>query len=110
MTGFAETFQLVLAWITLPFALRFVWRFAHPSERWYKTMFGWSLMTLAVAVVLQMIQAILFRLFGADYWGRPVILIVAASLTFVAMVLRDHVLGKAQRDDRARARAHTEHL
>lgn len=110
MTAFAETYQLIAYAITLPFAVGFVLRFARPSERWWRSMFGVSLMTLAIAVVLVCVQTILFRLFGPDYPGRWCILIVTATLTLVAMILRYRVLGKAQREDRAHPPTPTQHL
>lgn len=103
----AESVQLVICLCALVPTVDFVVRFGRPSERWWRHRFGWSLMLLAVAVLLMLAQTILFRLYGPDYWGRDVVLISASSMVFVAMLLRDLELRSLQRQDRRRARNHT---
>lgn len=93
----AERIQLAFAIATLPWALGFIWQYA--KDPWFKTWFGRSLMMIAVAVLLTSASAILFRLFGPDYWGRPVLLVASSALTFVAMCVRTLVLRWLQAHD-----------
>lgn len=102
----SEKISFVLALATLPIALLFIWRFAR--DLWYKTAFGVSLMLIAIAIVLSTVSSILFRLYGVDYWGRPVMIVTTWALTFVAMLTRTVVLIRAQNADK-KSRALTEH-
>lgn len=94
----AERIQLAFAIATLPWALGFIWEYS--KDPWYKTWFGRSLMMIAVAVLLASTSAILFRLFGPDYWGRPALLIGSSGLTFLAMLTRTLVLRWLQSQDK----------
>lgn len=102
----SEKVAFAFAVATLPVALVFIWRFAR--DLWYKTAFGVSLMMIAVAIVFATVSSILFRLYGYGYWGRPVLLVATASLTFTAMLTRTVVLIRAQNAEK-RSRALTEH-
>lgn len=94
-----EKIALVFAILTLPAALVFIWRYAR--DPWWRTMFGVSLMLIAVAVLLYSLASIAFRIWGPDYIGRPVLLPAASGMTFVAMTLRTVVLWRLQRADRS---------
>lgn len=97
-----EKIQLGFAVATLPVALYFIWLFA--KDRWAATWFGRSLMAIAVALALQTLSAILFRIYGPDYWSRPFLLPISAGLAFFAILSRTLVLKNAQmKDKRARA-------
>lgn len=93
-----ETISFVFAAATLPVALLFIWRYSR--DLWWRTPFGWSVMLIAVAVVLYSLSSILFRLFGPEYFGRPLLLPLSAAATFVAMLLRTLVLWQVQKYDR----------
>jgi hypothetical protein len=95
----AEKIQLAFAIATLPWALGFIWEYA--KDPWYKTWFGRSLMMIAVAVLLASASAIMFRLFGPDYWGRPALLVGSSALTFAAMSTRTLVLRWLQAHDKS---------
>ena len=92
-----EAIQLSFATATLPWALAFIWLFGR--DPWWRSWFGRSLMMIAVAVAATSLSGVLFRLFGPDYWGRPVILVAAAVLAFAAMVTRTFVLRDLQAAD-----------
>lgn len=94
-----ETLQGWIAFATLPVAAVFIGLFVRPSERWWVTGFGRSLMLLAVGVFAYALSVALFRAFG-DYPGRPALLLTAQSLVLVAMTIRTWVLWRAQRSDR----------
>lgn len=96
-----ETLQGWIAFVTLPVAAVFIVLFGRPSERWWVTGFGRSLMLLAVGVFAYALSVVLFRAFG-DYPGRPVLLLTAQSLVLVAMTIRTWVLWRAQRGERGR--------
>ena len=94
-----ETLQGWIAFVTLPVAAVFIVLFGRPSERWWVTGFGRSLMLLAVGVFAYALSVVLYRFFG-DYSGRPFVLLAAQSLVLVAMLMRTWVLWRAQRSDR----------
>lgn len=102
----SEQIAFVFLVATLPVALLFIWRFSR--DLWFKTPFGISLMMIAVAIVLATCSSILFRLYGPTYWGRPVMIVATAVLTFLAMLTRTVVLIRAQNAEK-RSRALTEH-
>lgn len=93
-----EQVQLTLFAATIPWAVYFVWIYAH--DLWFKTWFGRSLMMIAAAVALFSTSAVLFRLFGDSYPGRPVLIVASAALTFIAMVTRVIVIRALQRNDK----------
>lgn len=94
-----ETLQGWIAFATLPVAAGFIWLFGRPSERWWVTWFGRSLMLLAVGVFAYALSVVLYRSFG-DYPGRPALLLTAQTLVLLAMGIRTWVLWRAQRGDR----------
>lgn len=99
--AFAERYQLTIAIITLAPAIIFI--VLYGREKWWRSWFGISLMLMAVAILGACCSAILFRIFGADYLGRPYFLVFTSSLTFVAMTARTFVLAAAQMGDRRAA-------
>ncbi len=96
----AEQIQLGLAIATLPFAIAFTILFAKPSERWWRTTLGWSLMVLCWAVIAWTCSVILYRINGGPYLGRDYLIVGSSVLTFAAMVSRTWVLWSAQRHER----------
>lgn len=94
-----ETLQGWIAFATLPVAAGFIGLFGRPSERWWVTWFGRSLMLLAVGVFAYALSVVLYRSFG-DYPGRPALLLTAQTLVLLAMGIRTWVLWRAQRRDR----------
>lgn len=95
----AERIELAFAVATFPWALGFIWKYAR--DPWWRTWFGRSLMMIAVAVALTSLSATLYRLFGTDYWGRPVLLVAASVLTYCAMCVRTLVLRWLQASDQS---------
>lgn len=104
----ADDLQLWIAVPAIAVTIVFIGMFARPSERWWKTMFGTSLMLLAVAILIAETTVVLFRIYGPEYYGRDVLRVTAQCMTFVAMALRTWVLFSAQRHDR-RSRPHSRH-
>lgn len=98
---FGEVWSTVASALTLPAVVAFVALYAKPSERWWRSWFGWSLMLMAVAIGLSCLATVLFRIVGHPYPGRDVLLIVGSTVTLVAMVMRTGVLLRAQRRDRS---------
>ena len=94
-----ESAQTVIAFATLPVTAYFLFLFAKPSERWWATPFGRSLMLLAVGVFLYSSATVMWRLFG-DYPWRPFMLLGATGSAFVAMLIRTVVLHNAQKTER----------
>lgn len=72
----------------------------YSRDPWWRSLFGRSLMLLAVAVFLYGLSVVLFRFVGPDYFGRDALLVVAADATLAAMALRTWVLWVAQKRDR----------
>lgn len=94
-----EVIQTYAAWLTIPASLWFIWLYSKPSERWWQSWFGWSLMLMAAAVGLDALATVLFRTNGGPYPGRDVLLSIASVVALVAMVMRALVLRAAQRSD-----------
>lgn len=100
LTWGAERVQGNVAALTIPIAAWFCWLYMH--DPWWRSWFGRSLMALAAAIWLACVATVLFRLFG-DYWGRDLMLIVSADLTFAAMLARTLVLRSEQKADDSHA-------
>lgn len=95
----AEQIQTALALLTLPVAVTFIVLFGRPSEGWWRTWFGRSLMILAIGVASNSTVTVLYRFLG-EYPGRDVLLVFSSAAILVAMVIRTIVLRDAQRADR----------
>lgn len=98
-----EQIQLALAIATFPIAADFIRRYAKPSERWWATPMGWSIMLMSLAVLTWTMTVILFRILG-PYPGRDFLITFMAALAFAAMVSRHYLLTREQRRDRERRR------
>lgn len=99
MTDATTWYEIAQAWIaaaTLPITLAFLILFMRPSERWWATWFGWSLLLLALGVFSYSLATVLYRFLG-DYPGRPAVLIGSTILVFLAMAIRTVVLWRTQR-------------
>lgn len=98
----ADHLQLWMAIACLPITAYFIYMFGKPSERFWRSWFGISLMLIAVAIFWAELSVVLFRFYGFDYVGRDVIRVGAQALTLTAMGLRTWVLHVAQHHDRIR--------
>lgn len=98
----ADHLQLWMAVICLPITALFIYMFGKPSERWWRSWFGISLMLLAIAIFWAELSVVLFRFWGMEYYGRDIIRVGAQFLTLTAMGLRTWVLFVAQRHDKIR--------
>lgn len=96
----ADHLQLWIAITTLPVSAYFIYMFAKPSERFWRSMFGVSLMLIAIAIFWAELSVVLYRIFGFDYTGRDIIRVGSQALTLIAMSLRTFVLDRAQRQDK----------
>lgn len=101
----ADHLQLWIAIAALPVCAYFIYMFGKPSERFWRTKFGVSLMLIAVAIFWAELSVVLYRIFGFDYTGRDIIRVGSQALTLIAMTLRTWVLHNAQRNDK-RPRPH----
>lgn len=95
----ADHLQLGMALLCLPVTAYFIYMFGKPSERFWRSWFGISLMLLAVAIFIAELSVVLFRFYGLDYYGRDVIRVSAQAMTLIAMGLRTWVLHVAQHHD-----------
>jgi hypothetical protein len=95
--GFEDT-QLWTILATLPLTALFI--VAYIPESPHKHWFGTSLILLAFAVLSVIIAAALFRIIGADYWGRQWLVTFWVGLTWTSMLMRTWVLLGAQIHDR----------
>lgn len=96
-----EAAQAWIATATLPVSVVFLLLFARPSEHWWATWFGRSLMLLALGVLAYSCATVLYRWFG-DYPGRPFVLLFSTTAVFLAMSIRTGVLWRSQRKGRRR--------
>lgn len=96
-----ETAQAWIATATLPVSVVFLVLFARPSEHWWATWFGRSLMLLALGVFAYSCATVLYRFLG-DYPGRPFVLLFSTTAVFLAMSIRTGVLWHSQRKGRRR--------
>lgn len=96
----AELIQTILAAATIVVTLDFLRLYLKPSERWWRSAFGWSLTLMAFSIGLTSAATVLFRMLGV-YPGRDALLIIGALVTLIAMTMRDSVLRKAQKHDKS---------
>jgi hypothetical protein len=96
----AEAVQERVYLVTAVIAVVFMVMYAR--DAWFTNWFGRSLMLIAVAFLLVGVSVILYRTFGPDYPFRPVLIILTADVSMVAMLSRTLVLRWAQRQDKRR--------
>lgn len=99
-----EKIQTVFALATIVPSLLFIALFARPSERWWRSWFGVSLMMIAVVLVEYAVSTALFRLYGVNYPGRDFVIVSTSLLAFTAISLRTWVLARAQLKERDNGR------
>lgn len=95
----AEQISTCFALATLVPAVVFVVLYARPSERWWRSWFGISLMMIAVVLIEYSLSTALFRLYGPFYTGRDFVIVSTSVLAFTAISVRSWVLLKAQWHD-----------
>lgn len=97
----AERAALVLSALTLPWTVYFIAIYA--LDGWWRQKFGWSLMAIAVAVLLACVASLMWRVFGVT---SPWLSVSIWAFALFGMVTRTLVLRAAQRADRRRAGRH----
>lgn len=96
----AERVQTNVAACTIVASIWFVALYSR--DPWWRTLFGRSLMLIAVALFMQSLATVLYRVVG-EYPGRAFLIVGAADIALLAMVMRTRVLHVAQRDERHQA-------
>jgi hypothetical protein len=76
--------------------IAFLFLLAYIPEKPQRHWFGSSLILIAVAVLFYSLTTVLFRIYGAEYPGREVLVTMSNALTTSAMVMRTCVLLAAQ--------------
>lgn len=83
----AADWTLVLLWASAPPVTVYVLLLATTTP-WWRSWTGWALFTFAAGYAMLVDLSLTFRIFGADYPGRPTVILTAFSVTTVGVWLK----------------------